>query len=165
MEPAGKIRKQQDTDTWISYPGRSRDQCYTFIKLKQNQNKLTKALFRCRICLSVNTMGNSPSNVKRRLQLEHHIGASELTYSEWASNMKSKRSTHRSSPFHKFSCPSSKAQIIYVTHCAEWIALDNRPLSVIEDFGYRKLLRRIEPRIKNISRQTVLRRLKKIEEK
>ena len=165
MESTDDITLQQAADTWIPYQGRSRDQCYTFIQEKKAQSKSTKALFRCRICLSVNAIGNGPSNVKRHLQLKHNIEAGEITYSEWVSNGKSKRSMHTSSPFHKFSCANSTSQTVYVTHCAEWIARDNRPLSVVEDIGFRNILRHIAPRIKNVSRQTVLRRLKTMEEK
>ncbi len=51
--------------------------------------------------------------------------------------------------------------LIYM--CAQWVARDCQPLSVVEDGGFRNILREFAPRLHEVSRDSVLTRLREAE--
>ena len=164
MENASEEQNTNRTSAWISYSGASKDFCYTFIEVQTNACKLVKAMYRCRICRVINCIGNGPSNIRRHLLAKHSINSNEIAYKDWKPDAKQSEQVQPKLTFQckKYST-SSSAQNTYVQKCAEWIAHDNHPLSIVEDIGFRNLLKEISPRINIISRQTVLRRLKTME--
>ena len=57
----------------------------------------------------------------------------------------------------------SDSQKEFTDMCAKWIALDNRPMQIVEDKGFISVIESINPKIRPISRRAVLNRLNQLE--
>ncbi len=57
----------------------------------------------------------------------------------------------------------SELQRKLIDMCAQWVARDCRPLSAVEDAGFRNILYEFAPRLHEVARVSVLTRLREVE--
>ena len=147
---------------WTSYTGRSSDVAFSYVEVPDQSYSGTRKPYRCRICSRTYQMSSGAYNIRRHLDCAHHIQKNMKHYDEWKKDNHVDRKTtlsfRGSSKFDK----NGVQQKRFIDKCARWVAKNNRPISIVEDDGFCELIHAIAPKLHNVSRRTVLRRIEEL---
>lgn len=141
--------------TWTAYNGKSVSHVYSWV-LVSTQTKQ----YRCKLCSAVNRLGKGPTNLVRHFATTHPTIDTTQKYVEKKTpalkllpDIMKKNAT-------EVYAKQSDRQRRFVNHIADWIATDLRPLTLVHDSGFKKLMKEVAPKYTMVSRATILRNLR-----
>ena len=110
-------------------------------------------------------------NTKRHLISIHNLPKNLLLYEEWKKNKEKEKQERKDAKNNSFKISvSSKLNKNgskhknFVDKCAKWVAMNNRPLHIVEDMGFRLLMGEVAPKYNAITRFAVFNRLQALKQ-
>lgn len=160
------VRNQPDE--WVPYNGNSNNPVFTYIEVQRRRisGPSHKLKYKCKLCKTIGALGRGPSNLKAHFNHKHRATDVTVPFGNRNNSSVIVTSSVRNGLQKMVTAKVPKngnAQSKFVRLCAEWIALNGRPLSIVEDEGFRKIMNHVAPKFNDISRQSVSKVLRQSE--
>lgn len=159
----GSAQDKTSGDKFGPYIGKSRHNIFTYVQVETNQTTQSHKLkFRCKLCRQIGSIGRGPTNLKHHFTKKHTSINTDIPYDGTKNNPVIVGHSVQSD-MRKIICAKvpklGSTQKTFINLCAEWVAINQRPISIVEDKGFRNLISHISPSLHSVSRQSVVRRL------